>query len=103
MWKVIFLALPLFIFVVLRISGRNPSQISSYAERHLEFERVMDENPWMKIYYAVYGVAVVAGVFYAISKNINVAEMLGFWGFMGVFVVLMVPIFIYKLQQLGRG
>jgi len=102
MWKAIFLALPLFIFIVLHLGGHS-RQIPTYAERHLVFERVMDENPWMKIYYAVYGVAVVIGVFYAISNNVNVAELLGFWGFMGALAVLMVPIFIYKLQQLRRG
>lgn len=102
MWKVIFLGLPLFIFGMLyltRSRGDKTVQIPTYAERHVKFRRVVDEYPWMKIYYAVYGVAVVIGLYYAISNNINVAEKLGFWGLMGSLAALMIPVFIYKLGQ----
>ena len=103
MLKVFFLALPLIIFLLLHLSrirgDKAAMQIPTHAERHKEFRRVMDENPWMKIYYALYGIAVVIGVYCAFSLNINVAAEIGFWGFTGALAVLLIPIFIYKLKQ----
>ena len=86
-----------FVTIVVAFSNNKSAatHIPSYAERHFEFNRLLDENPWMKIYYAVYGMAVVMGVYYAMSNGIEI----GSFGLLGTLFLVILPIITLMMKQ----
>lgn len=87
------LALVIFVVVAFNNGKSTATHIPTYAERHSVFGRILDENPWMKIFYTVYGVAVVIGVFYVMSIEVGIV------GFLGALFLVMLPIIIIKIKQ----
>jgi hypothetical protein len=90
----------LFALIIVSALGKQKSiHIPTYDERHLEFNRVLDENPWMKIYYVVFTMAVAIGFYYTITNNVNILEDIGFLGAYGLISLVMLPVIIFKVRQ----
>jgi hypothetical protein len=80
-------------------TARSPT----YAERHGKFNRLVDKNPWVKIYIAAILLAEAIGCYlYAISKDIDVTELLdrfGFFGMLGAILLVFLPLIIIRLRE----
>lgn len=92
MWLVLFVVI---ILVALSNNKSAATHIPTYAERHLEFIRLLDENPWMKIYYVVYGLAVAIGAYHAMFNGIEI----GSFGFLGALFLVILPIIILMMKK----
>ena len=86
-------------FAVLFFVGVLQKNRPSRAEAHLKFNQVFDEHPWIKIYIAVYGIAIAIVDYYAISHQINLVENLNFFELSGAILLLLLPIFIIKQKE----
>jgi uncharacterized membrane protein len=92
----------LVLFIIVSAFAKNKQPMPTYSERHQEFNRLFDENPWAKIYVVVFVIIIAIGLFYISSKHIDMGAVLdkvGFFGFVAVIVLLMLPIFIIKLKE----
>ena len=81
----------LVLFVIVSAFAKNKQPMPTYSERHQEFNRLFDENPWAKIYVAVLVIIIAVGLFYVSSKHIDMGTVLdkvGFFGFVAVIAVI---------------
>ena len=97
--KIVFICVMVFLLMT-SISTRIPT----YAERHRSFNRLVDENPWIKIYIAAILFAeAIACYLFATSKHIDVIEILdgvGIFGLLGALVLVFLPFIIIRLREL---
>ncbi len=92
----------LVLFIIIRAYAKSNGPIPTYSERHHEFNRLFDENPWAKIYVVAYAIAIAIALYYVGSNHIDMGAVLdkvGFFGFAAAIVLLMLPIFIIKLKE----
>jgi hypothetical protein len=85
----------------------TPSCIPTYAERHAVFNRLVERNPWIKIYVAVILLAEAAGGYlYAVSKGLDVDVLLGrlgLFGMLGAIFLVFLPFILIRLNELYAG
>jgi hypothetical protein len=83
-------------FAALLFVGALSKNKPTRAEAHLEFNRIIDEHPWIKIYLVVYGIAIAIGDYYVMTNHINLIEYVSFFNLSGAILLLFLPIFILK-------
>lgn len=97
------LLLSTFVLLVIGSAfGKKNEPMPTYSERHEEFNRLFDENPWTKVYVVIYSVALAIGLYYVSSNHVDMGALLdkvGFFGFAAAILLLMLPIFIVKLKK----
>jgi hypothetical protein len=81
-----------------------PPHIPTYAERHGKFNRLVDRNPWIKIYIAAILLAEATGCYlYAISKRMDAADLLekfGFFGILGAILLVFLPLIVIRIREM---
>ena len=98
-------ALLLFGFVLFVFVGafvKKSAPLPTYSERHEAFNQLFDQYPWAKIYVIVYSIALALGLYYVSSNHVDMGVFLdkvGFFGFVAMILLLMLPIFIVRLKK----
>ncbi len=88
------------IFLVLIIIGTLHKKIPTYTERHFEFNQLIEENPWLKVFYGFYLLGIVAGNYYIMSHGINIVKEVGIFGLFGAVLLLILPVYIIRQKEL---
>ncbi len=92
----------LVLFVIAAGLARHSKRIPTSAQRHAAFNEVMDDYPFLKMFYVVYAIAIVIGLFFMLLKHIYLVDILdktGFFGLAGPILLLMVPVGIAKFLR----
>lgn len=95
----------LILFVVVSGIVNRTGHVPTYAQRHAAFNQLIDEFPWLKIFYVAYAAAVVIGLLYSVSRHIYFVDMLdeiGPVGFAAVLSLLGLPVGIARLLKLYK-
>lgn len=90
------------LFVIAAGFAQHGKRIQTRAERHAAFNELMDEYPFLKVFYVVYAIAIVIGLFFMLRKHIYLVDILdktGFLGLAGPILLLMVPVGIAKFLR----
>lgn len=96
-WKT--LKWPVFAVLAIVVAFSKNSQIRTRAEGRFEFNRIANEHPWIKIYWATYGIAIAIGDYYAISHQIDLVNDVGFFALAGPILLLLLPVFIIMQKE----
>jgi hypothetical protein len=83
-------------FAALFFVGAYSKNKPTRAGAHLEFNRIIDEHPWIKIYFVVYGITIAIGDYYIMTNHIDLIEHVSFFNLSGAILLLFLPIFILK-------
>ena len=94
-WKIIQWPLFAAVFIALMFSNAKKGA----GEGRQEINRIVKENPWIKIYLAIYGIALAIGVNYIIFNNINISKQVGTFELFCAILLLILPIFIIKQKE----
>ena len=81
------------ILILFALSKKDPAQARK--EGILDANRIIEENLWIKIYYAIYGMIVVIGASYIVLNNIDVGDMV----FKGAFITIILVVLPIKIIQ----
>jgi len=94
-WEIIQWPLFTAVFIALMFSNAKKGA----GEGRQEINRIVKENPWIKIYLAIYGIALAIGVNYIIFNNINISKQVGTFELLCTILLLILPIFIIKQKE----
>ena len=84
-------------FIVILIFAALSNKKHSTADGRFQINRVIEENPWIKIYLAIYSSAITIGAIYVIFNNIKIEA-----GFVELFTamgLLILPIIIIQQKE----
>jgi len=85
---------PLLIIIVVIAVFSNRRRENSNEWR--EINRIVEENPWIKIYLVVYGSILTYGVYYIVSNNIKVQ---GAFEMLLAIYLLVFPVYVIKSKE----
>lgn len=84
-------------FIVILIIAALSKKKHSHADGRFQINRVVEENPWIKIYLAIYCVAIAIGSCYVIFNNIKLD--VGFVELSSALGLLILPIIIIQQKE----
>ena len=83
-------------FAVLILAGVLRKNKHTRAETHFEFNQIINEHPWIKIYYVAYGIVIALVDYYVITNHIDLVQYVSFFKLSGAILLLFLPVFILK-------
>ena len=95
-------AAALVVFAIVFGMAKRTQRLAARAETQAAFSELMDDYPWLKMFYVFYAIAIVIGVLYSAITHVYLAELLertGFIGLVGLFMLLGVPVGIASLLR----
>jgi len=94
-WEAIKWPSLILILVIVTLSKKK----STTRNGREEINRIVEENSWIKIYLALYGIVLAIGTSYVIYNSINISEKGGVFEMLGAIILLILPIFIIQQKE----